>query len=80
MTAYVVISMLEGVTGIPYNSRVSDLSSTISYLEGSMSKVEDNPYQLAIIGYALQLAKSSAAENFLMKLEGLQRSAGKGYL
>lgn len=68
--------MLEDVTGSDLNSRISELSTTVSYLEGKLSDVESSAYQLSVITYALTLAQSSQAAQFLAKLEDLQQSEG----
>ena len=39
--------------------------------------VEDNPHQLAIISYALTLAQSDRADDFISKLEDLQQTEGR---
>ena len=77
MTAFVVIAMLEELTEQSLTSRVAELSTAITYLENSLSKVEGNAYQLAIITYALQLGQSSQVGTFLAKLESLQTEDGQ---
>ncbi|XP_067935245.1 CD109 antigen-like [Watersipora subatra] len=72
LSAFVVIAILEDVTGSELTSRTDSLASTISYLENSMSTIENNAYQMSIVTYALHLAESNQADAFLIKLEALQ--------
>lgn len=75
--------MLENVNQTDLPDRISDLSDTIAYLEGKLSDVDDNPYQLSILTYALTLAQSNQASAFLTALEATQQSEGNyltGYL
>lgn len=67
--------MLEDA-GDVYDTNLADLSVTVTYLEGSFTKIENSPYQLAIVTYALQLAGSSQAAKFLQKLETYKSEDG----
>ena len=69
--------MLEDLPAQELVITINTRSQSISYLENSLSTVEDNPHQLAIISYALTLAQSDRADDFISKLEDLQQTEGR---
>lgn len=63
ITAYVLISLLEN------NIRNK---KAVNYLESNLDKIKDNPYDLAVVTYALHLADSSKKDEALKMLEELK--------
>ena len=72
--------MLEDVTGSDLTTRISGLSDTVAYLEGKLADIRSQPYPLSVITYALTLAQSNKADEFLTALEALQESDGNAQL
>ncbi|XP_052773206.1 CD109 antigen-like [Mya arenaria] len=69
LTAYVLISLLEArsVQGVAIKISAAQAKSQ-TYLEGQISQIT-NVYDLAIVGYALQMAGSSKANDVWTKLD-----------
>ncbi|XP_052770025.1 CD109 antigen-like isoform X2 [Mya arenaria] len=69
LTAYVLISLLEARSAQGVATKISAAQAkSQTYLEGQISQIT-NVYDLAIVGYALQMAGSSKANDVWTKLD-----------
>lgn len=65
LTAYTLITFLEKEGSTKYKSNIE---RALNYVKNNLESVKDN-YSLAIIAYALQMAKDPSADLFLNKLD-----------
>lgn len=67
LTAYTLITFLENQKQVPKYQET--INKAINYIVSNVESLKDN-YSLSIASYALQLAKHSAKDSFLSKLDG----------
>ncbi|CAH1779310.1 unnamed protein product, partial [Owenia fusiformis] len=77
MTSYVLLALLENrdIEGAPAKTNTA-IDTAVGFVEGQIDETED-PYALAIMAYALRVAKSSRAQECEDKLWS-KRTAGGG--